>query len=137
MALLNNGVQINMVTLSFAEECSLDVGPLSDLMARGVTCVGLGNVLTQPLGYIIVWVQVDRVQGYYKDQIALLIPDLSNFAMRVPVILGTPTISCMNVMKERLIDALAKPWVNAHVAYLLVVWQAICHRRWQCGGVKP
>ena len=30
----------------------------------------------------------------------------------------------MNIMKEREIDALATPWVNAHVAYLLVVWWA-------------
>ena len=28
-------------------------------------------------------------------------------------------------MKERETDALATPWVNAHVAYLLVVWQAM------------
>ena len=66
MALLDNGAQINMVTLSFVEEHFLDVGPLTDLMARWVTCVGLGNALTQPLGYIIVWVQVDGIQGYDK-----------------------------------------------------------------------
>ena len=29
----------------------------------------------------------------------------------------------MNIMKEREIDALVTPWVNACVAYLLVVWQ--------------
>ena len=34
MALLDNGVQINTVTPSFAEGCSLEVGPLTDLMAR-------------------------------------------------------------------------------------------------------
>ena len=60
MALLNNGAHINTVTPSFAEECFLDVGPLTDLMARQVTCVGLGNVLAQPLGYVIAWVQVDK-----------------------------------------------------------------------------
>ena len=38
-------------------------------------------------------VQVDRVQGYDEDQIALVILDLSNFVARIPVILGTPTIS--------------------------------------------
>ena len=65
---------------------------------------------------------MDRVQGYDKDQIALVIPDLSNFAVRVPVILGTPTIShVMNVIKEREIDTLVMPWVNAHMAYLLAV----------------
>ena len=58
--------------------------------------------MTQHLGYVIVQVQVDRVQGYDEDQIALVIPDLSNFVVRVPVILGIPTIShIMNVMKER------------------------------------
>ena len=36
------------------------------------------------MGYIVIWVQVDGVQGYDKDQIALMIPDLSNFAARVP-----------------------------------------------------
>ena len=85
--------------------------------------MGLGNTYTRPLGYIIIiWVQVDRVQGYDEDQIALVIPDLSNFAAQIPVILGTPTISqVINVMKEVEIDTLAMPWVNARVAHLLSV----------------
>ena len=63
--------------------------------------------------------------GLWWRQIALVIPDLSNFAMRVPVIQGTPTIShVMNVIKERGIDHLAMPWLNTHVAYLLAVWWA-------------
>ena len=45
MALLNNGVQMNTVTLSFVEECSLDVGPLTDLVAGPVAGVGIGNAL--------------------------------------------------------------------------------------------
>ena len=61
-------------------------------------------------------------RGYDEDQIALVIPDLSNFAVQIPVILGTPTICCIiNVMKEAEIDALATPWANARVAYLLSV----------------
>ena len=76
MAFLNSGVQINMVTPSFMEKHSLEIGPLTGFVAGQVTCVGLGNALTLPLGYVIVWVQVDRVQGYDKDQIALVIPDL-------------------------------------------------------------
>ena len=83
-------------------------------------------MLTWPLGYVIVWVQVDGVQGYDEDQIALVIPDLSNFVVRVPVILRTPTIShIVNVMKERETDALLTPSVNACVTYLLAVqWAA-------------
>ena len=34
IALLNNDAQINTVTLTFVEERSLNVGPLTDLMAR-------------------------------------------------------------------------------------------------------
>ena len=65
---------------------------------------------------------MDGVQGYDEDQIALVILDLSNFVARVPIILGTPMISCiMNMTKEEEIDALVKPWVNTQVAYLLEV----------------
>ena len=78
----------------------------------------------RPLGYVIIWVQVDGVQGYDKDQIALVIPDLFNFAAQIPVILGTPTISwVINVMKEAEMDALAMPWVNARVAHLLLAFR--------------
>ena len=76
----------------------------------------------RPLGYVIIQVQVDGVQGYDKDEIALVIPDLSNFAAWNPVILGTPAISqVINVMKEAEIDALVMPWANARVAHLLLV----------------
>ena len=74
------------------------------------------------MGYIVIQVQVDGVQGYDEDQIALVILDLSNFAARVPVILGTQMIGCIvNVIKEKEIDALAMLWVYAQVAYPLVV----------------
>ena len=80
------------------------------------------NALTQPVGYVIIWIQVDAVQGYDEDQIALVILDLSNFVAWVPIILGTPTIShIINMIKEKEIDALVMPWVNARVAYLLAV----------------
>ena len=54
-----------------------------------------------------------------------MILDLSNFAARVPIILGTATIShIMNVIMEKEIDALTMPWVNCQVAYLLAVQPA-------------
>ena len=122
MALLDNGAQINTITLKYISDPSLQVEPVTNLIGAKVTCVGLGNVYTRPLGYIIIQVQVDGVQGYDEDQIALVIPDLSNFVAHIPVILGTPTISqVINVMKEAEVDALAMPWVNARVAHLLSV----------------
>ena len=98
------------------------MGPITDLPGAKVTCVGLGNTYTRPLGYVVIQVQVDGVQGNDEDHIALAILDVSNFAARVPVILGTPTISCIaHVMKEKEINALATPCANARVAHLLSV----------------
>ena len=125
MALLDNGMQINTITPSYTKSCWLEIRLITNLISERVACVGLGNAYTQPLDYVIVKVQVDGVQGYNEDQIALVIPDLSNFTKRIPIILRTPTISCVvNVMKEREIDALAMPWGNARVAHLLSVQRA-------------
>ena len=46
MAVLDNGVQINTIMLEFIKNHSLDMGSLSDLVGRCVTCVHLGNVFT-------------------------------------------------------------------------------------------
>ena len=88
MALLDNGVQINTLMPKYVSDHSLQMGPITDLLGAKVTSVGLGNAYTRPLGYVIIWVQVDRVQGYDKDWIALVIPNLSNFVARISVILG-------------------------------------------------
>ena len=67
---------------------------------------------------------MDGVRGYEEDQKALVIPDFSTFATKVPVILGTPTISqVINVMKEVEMDALAISWANARAAHLLAIWR--------------
>ena len=92
MALLDTGAQVNTITPRYVSKHSLQVGLITDLMHSKVACVRLGNAYTRPLGYMVIWVQVDGVWGYDEDQIALVIPDFSNFAIRVPVILGTPTI---------------------------------------------
>ena len=122
MALLDNGVKVNTITPRYVKEHSLQVGPITDLMGSKVACVGLGNAFTRPLGYVVIQVQVDGVWGYDEDQIALIIPDYSNFATRVPIILGTPTIGrVVNMMREAEMDALAMPWVHARAAHLLAI----------------
>ena len=91
-------------------------------MGSKVTCIGLGNAYTRPLGYVVIQVQVDRVWGYDKDQIALIILDHSNFAIRLPVILGICTIGwVVNVMREAEMDTLAMPWANTRAAHLLAI----------------
>ena len=79
MALLDNGMQINTITPGYVENHSLDLRSLSDLVGSQVACIGLGNALTQLIGYFIIQIQVDGVQGYDEDQIALVIHDLSSF----------------------------------------------------------
>ena len=93
MALLDNGTQVNTIMPRYVSNHSLQVGPITDLMGSKVTCVGLGNAYTRMLSYVVIWVQVDGVWGYDENQIALVILDFSNFAARVPVILGMPTIA--------------------------------------------
>ena len=74
----------------------------------------------------MIQVQVDGVQGYDKDQIALVIPNLSDFVAQIPVILGTPTIiQVVNVMKEAELDALSMPWATARVMHLLLVQRMV------------
>ena len=122
MALLDNGAQVNTITPRYVKEHSLPVGLITDFMGAKVACIGLGNAYTRPLGYMIVWVQVDGVRGYDEDQIVLIILDFSNFMVRVPIILGTLTIGrVVNVMREVEMDALAVPWANAREAHLLAV----------------
>ena len=80
MALLDNGAQINTIMPRYVSDHSLQVGLITNLVGSKVACIGLGNAYTRPLGYVIIQVQVDGVQGYDKDQIALVILNLSNFA---------------------------------------------------------
>ena len=122
MALFNNGAQVNTIMPKYESDHSLQVGPITDLMGSKVTCMGLGNAYMRPLGYIVIWIQEDGVQGYDDGQIALVILDLSNFVAQIPVILETPTIGqVVNIMKEVEIDTLAMPWANARVAHHLSV----------------
>ena len=80
MSLLDNGAQINTITPKYVSDHLLEVGPITNLLGAKVACVGLGNAYTRPLGHVVIQFQVDRVQGYDEDQIALVILDLSNFA---------------------------------------------------------
>ena len=122
MALLDNGAQVNTITPRYIKEHSLQVGPITGLISSKVTCVGLDNAYTRLLGYVVIRVQVDGVWGYDEDQIALIIPDFSNFTTRVTIIPGIPTIGqVVNMVREAEMDALATPWANARAAHLLAV----------------
>ena len=63
MALLDNGAQVNTIMPRYVSDHSLQVGPITDLMGSKVACMGSGNAYTRLLGYVVIRVQVDRVQG--------------------------------------------------------------------------
>ena len=67
MTLLDNGVQVNTITLRYVKEHFLQVGPITDLMGSKDTCIGLGSSYTRLLGYVVIQVQVDGVWGYDVD----------------------------------------------------------------------
>ena len=106
----------------------MDIGPVCQVsLVNGTMSVnGFGGLFSQPLGYIIIRVQVEGVWGYDEDQVALVIPDPTDFGSQVPVILGTLTINqIINMIKENEIDELSAfpEWVK-NIQTLLACHQA-------------
>ena len=124
-ALVDNGSTINVVTAEFVKACSLDIGPLSDLVNSNFSVNHLGRLFSQPLGYIIKRAQVKGVQGYNEDQVALAISDPTDFGCRVPVTLDKPTINpIINVIKESKMDELSVSLNGSRMSHLLASHQA-------------
>ena len=100
-------------------------GPLSDLADSTLGINGFGGVFSQPLGYVIIWVQVEGVQGYNKDWVTLVIPDSTVFGSQVIVTLGSPTINwIINVIKESEFNELSASLNGLRMAQLLACLQA-------------
>ena len=120
-SLLDSGSRVNTIVPGFVEKLDLPVYPLEDLVGNlPLTLVGVGGCRTRPKGFVIVKVQVDEVAGYNEEQIALVVPDESEFAARVPIILGTPALKrIINVMKESELDKLSTPWAQARISTAL------------------
>ena len=120
--LLNSGSTINAVAPEFTKAHALDIGPLNDLV-NGM--LGINGLFSQPLGNIIMRVQVEGVQGYDEDQVALVTPDSTIFGSRVPVTLGTLTINwIINMIKESKIDVLLASFNGLRISHLLACHQA-------------
>ena len=112
VTLLDTGSRVNTLTPKFVQYHQLEVRPLSELVGDApLTLSGLGGCRTRPEGYVVIRIRIDEVSGYDEDQIALVVKDDSDFARRVPLILGTPALRrIVNVMKESELDKLSIPW---------------------------
>ena len=70
------------------------------------------------LGYIIINVQVEGIPSYYEEQVALVIPNVTQLGLKVPVILRTPTIHWLCCqMKESEIQTAPEEWQHALLSY--------------------
>ena len=75
---------------------------------------GIGGIMVNPEGFVMMNVQIPCVKGYNEDQIAIIMDDPG--LKDCPVILGMPT---MEVIKESEISELAIPWVSSRVSWLM------------------
>ena len=79
---------------------------------------GIGGIMVEPSGFVIMNVRVPCVRSYDEDQIAIVLDDPG--MRECPIILGTPTLyRVMEVIKESEISELAMPWVSSRVSWLM------------------
>ena len=118
--LIDNVARVNLVTLEFVKNRGLEVGSIQDLNDHDgyIPLSGLGGKVTEPLGYVILWVQIQYVPSYDEDQVALVVSEDSNFLKRCQVILGTLTINrAVRAMKESEVENAPEAWRSAVHSY--------------------
>ena len=120
--LLDNGAQLNFITPAYARKQGMDIMSL-DSLAQEVggkipPILGIGGIMVNPEGFVIMNVQIPCVKGYNEDQIAIIMDDPG--LKDCLVILGIPTIfQVMEVIKESEISKLAVPWASSRVSWLM------------------
>ena len=117
--LINSGAWSNAVTPAYVKEHKLKVGPVHDL----ALCPTLLPIFskgghTAALGCIIINIQVEGIPSYYEEQVALVIPNVTQLGLKVPVILGTPMIHWLCCqMKELEIQTATEEWQHILLSF--------------------
>ena len=120
--LLDNGAQLNFITPAYARKRGMDNTSL-DSLAQEVggkipPILGIGGIMVNPEGFVMMNVKIPCVKGYNEDQIAIVMDDPG--LKDCPVILGMPTIfRVIEVIKESEISKLAIPWASLRVSWLM------------------
>ena len=120
--LMDNRAQINFVTPTYTRKWRMDIMSL-DRLAQEIggqipPIAGIGGIMVEPEGFVMMNVQIPCVKGYNEDQIAIVMkdPGLKDFQ----VILGMATIyRVMEVIKESEISELAIPWASSRLSWLM------------------
>ena len=111
---------MNVVTPEFVKARGLAAGSIQDLNnhAGRIPINGAGGKRTEPLGYVMIRVQIPYAPSYDEDQVALIVEDPSLFSQRCPVILGTLTIfRAVQVMKESEMNRVEPAWQHTKAGY--------------------
>ena len=114
--LIDSGVRSNAVAPAYVKQHKMKVWPVHNLAMHPtlIPISGIGGHMAA-LGYVIINVQVP---SYYEEQVALDIPNMTQLGMKVPVILGTPTIHQLcHQIKESEIQTAPEEWQHALLSY--------------------
>ena len=92
--LLDNGAQLNFITHAYTHKRGMDIMSLDSLSqevgGKIPPILGIGDIMVNPEGFVIMNVQIPCVKGYNENQIAIVMDDAG--LKDCPVILGMPTI---------------------------------------------
>ena len=120
IVLVDSEARMNCVTPEFIKARGLVVGLIQDLNNHSghIPINRVGGKHTEPLGYVMIRVQIPQVPSYDEDQVALIIEDLSIFSRQCPIILRTLTIFwAIQAMKESKMHNLEPAWQYAKAGY--------------------
>ena len=117
--LIDSGARANAITPEYCHQHKLKVRPVNELAMNptSIPVSGIGG-FTQALGYAIINVRIEGIGSYNEEQVVLVIEDVSGLGMRVPVILGTPTIHRLcRQLKESEFETVLNEWQHALRCY--------------------
>ena len=111
---------MNLVTPEFVRDRDLDVGSIQDLNKHNgrIPLSRLGGRVMEPLGYVMLRVQIPYIPSYDEDQLVLVVSEDSNFLRKSQVVLGTPMINrAIQAMKESEMENAPEAWQSAQHTY--------------------
>ena len=117
--LINSGARANAITPAYCRQHKLKARPVNEL-STNPTLIPVSSIggFTQALGYAIINVRIEGIGSYNEEQVMLVIEDVSGLGMRVPVILGMPTIHRLcQQLKESEFETIPNEWQHALHCY--------------------
>ena len=117
--LIDSGARASTIMPGYCHQHKLKVRLVNELATNptSIPISGIGG-FTQALGYAIINVRIEGIGSYNEEQVVLVIEDVSGLGMRVPVILGMPTIHRLcRQLKESEFEMVPNEWQHALCCY--------------------